>query len=472
LIAARSPRRIDRLPDGEIHAVGAASLECASMVRYLIEGGCDRIVLHDVAPDVDAAFAAAHRFQPPDLRERALAALRRCGDVRTGGGYLAGIDAATSIVIPVSWFLYPENASLAPLQDRFVTFPDACFDLYSGPVVGVTGSYGKTTTSRFTAVLLDGLFCGNDRESFTDLGAIAAAPGDRGMAFEASNRHLRNGFRRTLDVGVLTAVTLNHEPDHGSFRAYRRMKYTMATRCRHFLYHCSIPDRFPDAAPLQTRGISYGVQGAWRLRGDEVRGPGGVLFELDGLGALSPLERDSALAAAVAAIQCGIDATDVAQRAVALEDARARYRHSARTIDGRLFVNDAASCMPAATAALVAGYERRFTLICGGDRQRYRDGEFDVLAWAIAANPVAAFVFTMGPMAPHIEASLRGAGIDWFTRVDTIAEAVTRAVELPDVAIVFSPGCGVGTIWSDKYERGEEFDAATAAVVPVRQATL
>jgi UDP-N-acetylmuramoylalanine-D-glutamate ligase len=149
--------RIDRLPaGGEIHAVGAAGLETASMVRYLVEGGRADIVLHDAAGDFEAAFWAAHRFQPVEHRRRSRDALARCLELRAGPEYLAGVESAAAILIPVSWFLHPANAALRPLQDRFVSYPDACFGLWRGPVIGVTGSYGKTTTTRFAATLVDG----------------------------------------------------------------------------------------------------------------------------------------------------------------------------------------------------------------------------------------------------------------------------------------------------------------------------
>ena len=58
----RDRPRIARLPAGELHAVGATGLETASMVRYLVEGGREDIVLHDLSADVEAAFHASHRL--------------------------------------------------------------------------------------------------------------------------------------------------------------------------------------------------------------------------------------------------------------------------------------------------------------------------------------------------------------------------------------------------------------------------
>ena len=121
----------------------------------------------------------------------------------------------------MSWFLHAHRDRLAPLRERFVLYPDACFDLFAGRIIAVTGTYGKTTTSRFAATLVDGHLCGNDREFTFDLDPLAGAPADECLVFETSNRHLANGFRRVVDVGVVTGISLNHEPDHGSFEQYR-----------------------------------------------------------------------------------------------------------------------------------------------------------------------------------------------------------------------------------------------------------
>ncbi len=459
-----------------MHAVGAAGLETATMVRYLVESGVDGIVLHDDAADLETAFWMAHRYQPPEHVDRSRRALQQCGELRTGDGYLAGIEDAAVLLIPVSWMLRHDRARLAALADRFVLYPDACFDLFAGPVIAVTGSYGKTTTSRFAGTLVDGVVCGNDREFCFDLGRLASAPPDERLVFETSNRHLANGYRRISDVGVVTGITLNHEPDHGSFEAYRQAKYRMAEHCRDLLYHESIPQRFDDAHPLVANGVSYGPTGAWRLEvpvagGPVISGPDGLVAPLPGARLLSVPNRDNALAAAAAALLSGVDANSIAERSLELDAARPHYRQAVTHRDGRVVVNDAASCMPAATTALVSSLDEPFVLICGGDRERYRDGEFDELAGALATNPCTTFVITTGPMAAHLEHALAAAGYSSLARADGISEALERALEVEGAAVVFSPACGTGSLFIDKHERGELFDAALDRLVPTGQTT-
>jgi len=483
--------RIDRLPAGTVHAVGAAGLETASMVRYLVESGREDIVLHDLSSDLRAAFQLAHRFQPADHRARAWAALGRCRELHTGADHLRGIEDAAAVLVPVSWFLHERNAPLAALQERFVGYPDACFDLWRGPVIGVSGSFGKSTTARFAATLAGGVFCGNDRESFSDLGALAQEPADRCLAFEASNRHLRNGFRRRLDVGVLTGITLNHEQDHGSFAAYRQVKYSLADRCRRLLFHADIPRQHSDARHLSQVGVPFGPGGSWDLRDDLVRGvvgeggmPGAVSGEggmrgvaggtaircrLPGLDRLSALDRMNALAAAAAVLTLGVDPEQVSRRAPALPRAVPLYRQAVRVVAGREFINDAAACVPASAQALARAMARPFVLICGGDRQRYRPGEFDGLADALAGNSHARLACTTGPMAGPLEEAFARAGFGAVVRCTDLDQAVRRALQVPDVTVVFSPGCGTGALFTDKYARGEAFDHAVSVAVACGQ---
>jgi UDP-N-acetylmuramoylalanine-D-glutamate ligase len=183
-------------------------------------------------------------------------------------------------------------------------------------------------------------------------------------------------------------------------------------------------------------------------------------------------DRDNATAAAAAALVCGSSNDDLEQRSVALTGATPRYRQQARQLAERLFVNDAASCMPASTAALVTAQDRPFVLICGGDRQRYRPGEFDQLAAAVRANPHTALVCTMGPMADHIAAALHATGFaePAVVHAADLETAVERALDVTGTTVVFSPGCGTGSLFTDKYTRGEAFDDAVTKLLSNDQA--
>jgi UDP-N-acetylmuramoylalanine-D-glutamate ligase len=72
-------------------------------------------------------------------------------------------------------------------------------------------------------------------------------------------------------------------------------------------------------------------------------------------------------------------------------------------------------------------------------------------------------------MAGHIGQSLRRAGFSAIAFASGIPEAVERALRVPDATVVFSPGCGTGSLFPDKYARGEAFDEAATKLVPDAQ---
>jgi UDP-N-acetylmuramoylalanine-D-glutamate ligase len=77
----------------------------------------------------------------------------------------------------------------------------------------------------------------------------------------------------------------------------------------------------------------------------------------------------------------------------------------------------------------------------------------------------------MGPRAPNIEASLRTTGFDAVVRAAHVDEAVERAMDVAGAAVVFSPGCGTGSLFPDKHVRGDAFDDAVSKAVSSDQAS-
>ena len=519
------------LPSGPIHAVGATGLETAAMIRYLIEGGRTDLIAHDLADDLAASFAIAHRLQPQDLTDRAWAALQRCADLRTGADYLRGVEDAAAVLVPAAWFLHARNDPLRVLADRFVTYPDACLAAWPGRTVGVTGTFAKSTTTAYVAALTDGVAVGNDREFTTDLAALERAGAGDVLAIELSNRHLATGLRHPLDVGVLTGIALNHEPDHGDFAAYRQVKYSLARHARHLLAHTAVLADWPEEMADLPVAETFGPGGDWQLaegpgracrvpphgeacrvppygeacrvppygeacrvppyggaclvppNGEACLGtPYGVLSVPTGAGSgPDPVDLDAAVAATAAAARVGVPAETALSRWDRLRAATPRYRHTPSWVGARCFGNDASACLPAAATALVRTLTRPTVLIAGGDRQRYRPGEFAALAAAIAANPAIERVLLIGPMAPHLAAELAARGRTGEV-MPGLAEAFKAAVATPGRGgdggeadgrpapdVVFSPGCGTGADFVDLYERGEVFDGLVAALVPGRE---
>jgi UDP-N-acetylmuramoylalanine-D-glutamate ligase len=72
-------------------------------------------------------------------------------------------------------------------------------------------------------------------------------------------------------------------------------------------------------------------------------------------------------------------------------------------------------------------------------------------------------------MAANIEAALCRAGFEAVVRTAGVVEAVERALAVTGAMVVFSPGCGTGRLFADKYVRGEAFDDAVSKLVSTGQ---
>src|SRR4029077_16692605 len=103
------------------------------------------------------------------------------------------------------------------------------------PIVGITGTNGKTTTTLPTAALLEGggVACASAGNVGTALSTLAGRiePG-RVIVCELSSFQLEGVERFRADAGVLLNVTPDHLDRHGSFAPYAASKLRVFQRQR------------------------------------------------------------------------------------------------------------------------------------------------------------------------------------------------------------------------------------------------
>ncbi len=344
------------------------------------------------------------------------------------------------------------------------------------PIVGITGSAGKTTTTTLVGEMLraDGraVYVGGNIgipliEKVDDIAA------DSWVVLELSSYQLE-ALDRSAHVGAILNVTPNHLDRHPSFEHYRESKFNLVR-------HQSPGDTAilgaddPVAASLAPRctgsvrwfSSDHDVTvGAYR-RGDElivrdesVDARFAVTSDLKVPGAHNVL---NVLAAAAVARATGVRLAAISQIATTFTGVEHRLEF-VRQIDGVSYYNDSIATSPERTRAGLQSFTCPIVLIAGG---RSKHLPMEDLARTIVEKVRA--VVTIGEMADEIEEAVRaqsGGEKLPIERASDLAGAVriARTLARPGDAVLLSPSGTSFDQFQDFEDRGRRFKAEVWAL--------
>ena len=348
------------------------------------------------------------------------------------------------------------------------------FRLCPAPIVGVTGTKGKSTTytlitrmlERGTARVVAG---GNIGLSVIDLLPTIAA--DDVVVLELSSFQL-DTLGRSPHVAVITNVLEDHLDWHGTRDAYVAAKrHILAWQGPRDVAVLNLDD--PTTVSLHT-GVPSEVRGysvALRPKRGAYREPDGTLALVDGPDRRALLhERElqvpgrhnvsNALAAAVVGDAHGIAPEAIAEVLRAFTGLPHRLETVAE-IGGVLYVNDSQGTTQYATIPALVAHGRPAVVILGGVS---KSADFTELARAVVRDARAAVL--IGQSADEIGTALERAGAARkplpVERAATLPDAVRTAAALakPGDVVLLSPSGQSFDMFSSYEERGEVFRAA------------
>ena len=319
------------------------------------------------------------------------------------------------------------------------------------PVVGVTGTNGKSTV----ATLVGKLFAAAGRS--VGVGGNLGTPaldllGEDMDAYvlELSSFQLERLERPRLAVGALLNVSADHLDRYTDLASYAAAKRRIFRGAQRGVYNADDPRTRPDD-PVPA--IALNGDRAWCLDGDELV-IGGRRVKAQALALHGRHNRFNALAAAAIVQQAGVDA-DIG----ALAGFRGLPHRSylVAQVDGVSYVDDSKATNVGACLAALDGFgtgEKNLVLIAGGDA---KGASFDALADAVRRH-VSRLVL-MGRDADKIDAAL--GGVVPAVRVEDMREAVSVARDAAHAGdtVLLSPACASLDMYTDFSERGEDFAA-------------
>jgi UDP-N-acetylmuramoylalanine--D-glutamate ligase len=305
--------------------------------------------------------------------------------------------------------------------------------LLENPLVGVTGTNGKTTTTALLGAMLAAPTAGNIGTALSE--HVGSSLPQLPIVVELSSFQLEDidTFRPRI------AVLLNLEPDHldrhGTFEAYRAAKLRI------------FENQTAEDLALVPRGFGP-IPGAARR----------IEFSADDELPAEPLipgrhNRENAAAATAAARAFGRHDDEIAETLSAFPGVPHRLELVAE-IDGVRYVNDSKATNTAAARQALTAFDAPLHLILGGSLKGER---FDEFAQDVArANVVTAYL--IGEAAEPLAEDLGYASVPFFfatTLERAVAEAASAA-QGGDV-VLLSPACASYDQFKDFEHRGEEF---------------
>lgn len=348
------------------------------------------------------------------------------------------------------------------------------------PIIGVTGTKGKGTTSSFIASILHA--AGKTVHLVGNIGipALQVLPQIRAndvVVYELSSFQLWD-MQKSPQVAVVLMIEPDHLEVHTNFDEYVQAKANIR-RYQQASGVCVYHPTNPYAATIaQARDIGvlrrYGVQddgGAYEKDGfvwlaDEKICPTATIT----LPGAHNVDNACAAITAVRAL-LPVPVGAIAQGLAAFTGLPHRLKY-VTTVNKVAFYDDSIATTPGSAIAAVRAFSQPKVLILGGS---YKGADFTALAKELAQQAMRHIVL-IGAEAVRIASALRAAGIQdsaytVMGETSTMSQAVMCAASnaQPDDVVILSPACASFGMFKNYQDRGEQFIAAVQALMEGEQ---
>ena len=437
---------------GKHFAVLGAGESGDSAARLLLAEGARVTVLDSGSPDA--------------LCEK-IAVLEAAG-ARVITGSAADADAASYDLAILSPGIEPTSALVKNIHARSIPLIgelELAFVLCGRPVIAITGTNGKTTTTQLVEKMLLG--CGVKTVACGNIGPAFSAKAREGraldvMTVEVSSFQLEEirTFRPTV------AVWLGFAPDH--LDRYPSLAAYFSAKTRIFENQTAedwavvnLRDKLP---PLKARRITFSAYesgGDFELRKGVIHFHGDPVLEMSAANLRGSHNVENLMAALATGHAMGLDFARMLAPLCAYRALPHRCEFI-RTLDGVDYVNDSKATNLDALEKALDGETRAVVLIAGGKDKGF---EFDSVADLVARKCRCAVL--LGDMAARI-------GQLWSGKLPCInaGRSLERAVHAaksearPGDIVLFSPGTSSFDMFRNYADRGNQFRQLVQSLTP------
>jgi len=340
---------------------------------------------------------------------------------------------------------------------------ELAYELCKCPIIGITGTNGKTTTTQLVAKML------------TECGVKTAAAGNIGPAFSARVRESEELDVMTLEISSFqletirrfraeTVVWLNFAPDH--LDRYATLDEYRAAKLRIFENQTeddwaivNLRDSLPPLRAQKVTFSAFTAGGDFELRGGAIVFRGESVLEMKDAQLRGAHNAENLMAALAVGWTRGLSFD--AMRSPLCEYQPLPHRcEPLRTFEGVEWINDSKGTNPDSVEKALLSETRRVVLIAGGKDKGF---EYEMLTELVSQKCRA--VVTLGEMADRIAAIWRER-LPVFNAGRSLEQAVqlARAQAQPGDVVLFSPGTSSFDMFKNYADRGNQFRALVHAL--------
>lgn len=354
-----------------------------------------------------------------------------------------GIEESTPLVINVKQKGTPLIGEL-----------ELAFSLCSCPVIAITGSNGKTTTTELATLMFQGAgfrsaSCGNIGTPMTEL-IMSGEPWDI-LIVEASSFQLETIRTFRPKVALWLNLSPNHLDRYPSMKEYREAKMRIFENQRESDW--AVVPTGHDFTSLKAQQLTFSVtsmEGDLTLQGSEIMYLGKSLVDLSTTRLRGPHNAANLMAAFGAGIAIGADLQLMSQ-------AIGNYTPPAHRCEfigergGMRWINDSKATTLDAMEQAIRSEPAPLILIAGG-----KDKGFEFAPIAPLVGERVELAILIGEMRHRIAHDWEGTP---SVAVESLEEAVKLARERgrPGATVLLSPGTSSFDMFRDYIQRGETF---------------
>ncbi len=477
---------LENLKEKNIHVIGISGDEGSAIVRFLASQGFKNIIGHDFCKkeEFKKNFYAFHDALDEQEKEKMFLEIDNLGiKINFKDEYLKDIDQAEMIFVPQSWFRYDFNEPLLELQKKieFCNITKLYFNLCEAPIIAVTGTSGKSTTTRLIYEIFKKdredksgkvYFSGNDRENVQILDKILDIKKEDLLILEVSNRQLKIDLGKSPHIGVITNISHNHLDDHDDFIDYVEIKKSLLEHQQEddiaiLNYNTKELQSISTASKLYYFSVKKKINEGSFLKNDDLiiskdNSEYKICSRFD-LNIPGIHNIENVLAASLAAFMGGVNTKIIRETVTSFRGLKSRIE-LIRELKGVKYYNDSTACNPDGLRMAIKSFNYPIILIAGGTRKKEIPDEMEKMAEDIVNNKVK-LLLLIGEKARVIkdkveEKMLAGDSKEPFIKIcSTLDEAVKsshKAAKSGDV-VIMSPGCESFDMFKDYRDRATQF---------------